>query len=208
MNFINFFFKIVEWFKIKILATLNFVWNKKIWILFIIIFFIISFFFYIYFFISPSIYISPNLFTNSGKAFIQACIDSSKLSSTLTINQKKQIADLIEEIFYKMSKKGTPFQIGFRFYFYKFKFIIKILWEINEIKQKSSQSVPDEKIQMISARIVEELLNYSRSHPASKVARLIFYYYKKLFYKNFFIRFLNYYNEMNFFIMFFLYKLC
>jgi hypothetical protein len=37
-----------------------------------------------------------------------ACIDSSKLSLTLTTDEKKQLCDLIENIFYEMSKKGKP----------------------------------------------------------------------------------------------------
>lgn len=166
--------------KIAILAPFRFLWHKKIWFLLIVIFFFITYFLYIYFYIKPSIYISPNLFTDSGKVFISNCINSSKLASTLTIQEKKQIADLVENIFYRMSKKGTPFHIGFQFYFYKFKFIIKILWEIIEVKKNSSQPIPTERVQMISSRIVEELLNYSRKNPASKISQLIFYYYKKL----------------------------
>jgi hypothetical protein len=177
---IKFNFNNYEKFKIKFFAFFKFIWNKKLWIFFLIIFIFVFFSLYIYFYIKPSVYISPNLFTDSGKAFISACINTSKLSSRLTIQEKQQIVNLVEDIFYQMSKKGTPFQIGIRLYFYKFKFIIKVLWEVIEIKKNNSQSIPDERIQMIASRIVEELLNYSRKNPTSKLSQLIFYYYKKL----------------------------
>lgn len=168
------------WIKKKILASFLFVWKNKRWLLSIIFFIFIFYFFYIYFYIKPCIYISPNLFTDSGKDFIMACIDSSKLSLTFTPDEKKQLCDLIENIFYEMSKKGKPSWIGIEFYFYKFNFIIKLLWEVIELKKKRGQSVPNERLQMVASRIVEELLYYSRKHPTSKMARIIFYYYKKL----------------------------
>ena len=76
-----------------------------------------------------------------------------------------------------MSKKNTIFQIKIKLYFYKSKFIIKVLWKVIEIKK-----ITFNLSQKSASNIVPYLVatKCSQKNLSSKLSQLIFYYHKKL----------------------------